>query len=123
MKKIALLSALLAFSQAASASQILSSYLTKKSDGTYSVSIFSGFSENGFTRADQTCYLGSALGVCSLIAQDQGSADIQYSQGGHGTFSVKSCSIERNTVKLSYDRINDYDGTTEIQIDINHCSE
>lgn len=123
MKKITLFSAFIAFAQIASASQILSTYTFQNKDGTTYERVYSGFSEDGFNRAQKTCYLESALGVCPLIDQAQGAADMQYGQGGHGTFEVKSCKIEGEIVKLKYDRINDYDGRiADIELDIKPCT-
>ncbi len=123
MKKFILFSALIAFTQAASASQIISTWIWKQADGTTQTQTYSGFSEDGFNLATKTCYLESALGVCALIEEARGAQDHEYGSGGHGTFEVKSCSIEGKTVKLSYDRINDYDGRYGMELDINPCSD
>lgn len=123
MKKIALFSALIVFGQIASASQILSTYTFQNKDGTTYQRVYSGFSEDGFNRAQETCFLESSLGVCPLIDQAQVAADMQYGQGGHGTFEVKSCVAEKDVVKLSYVRINDYDGKSNIELEIKRCTE
>lgn len=125
MKKIALFSAFLAFAQIASASQILSIYRYKNADGSTQKQVYNGFSEDGFTRAETTCYTESALGVCALIAQAQGETERQYSQGAHGTFVVKSCEVVGNVVKLNYDRQNDYGPDADdldIKLDIKACT-
>lgn len=123
MKKIALFSAFIAFTQVASASQIISTYIWQNADGTTRESVYSGFSEDGFNLANKTCFLESSLGVCPLIDQAQGAADMSYGQGGHGTFEVKSCVASRDSVKLSYDRINDYDGRSSMELEIKRCTE
>lgn len=122
MKKIALFSAFIAFSQIASASQILSTYIWQNADGTTTTSVASGFSEDGFGLAAKTCYVESALGVCALVAQAEGAANEQYSDGGHGTFEVKSCTVQGKVVRLAYDRINDYDGRSSVELDFKPCS-
>lgn len=123
MKKIVLFSAFIALSQAASASQIISTYIWNYADGSTKTSTYSGFSEDGFNLANKTCYIESALGVCALIDEAQGALDKEYGQGGHGRFEVKSCTIEGDVVKLNYDRINDYDQKpANFDLDIKPCS-
>ncbi|AZZ37526.1 hypothetical protein CIK05_12215 [Bdellovibrio sp. qaytius] len=126
MIKIALFSALIAFTQIASASQILSTIIWQHKDGTSTTSVYNGFTEDGFNVANNTCYIESARGVCALIAQAQATVDAEYSgNGAHGTFEVKSCKVEGDTVKLNYDRINDYDHQQHVNIslDIKPCAE
>ena len=125
MKNLVLLSAMLAFTQAASATQILS-YYPKVKDGKITATIYSGFMENGFSRAPNTCYLGAAQGVCALIKIAQQEADRRYSSGNHGTFTVLECRQENSVIKLTYDRISDYpqDATDKnIKLDIKACSD
>jgi hypothetical protein len=123
MKKIALFSAVIVFAQLASASQIISTRIYQNQDGSKYTSVTSGFSEDGFGLADETCFLESSLGVCPLIDQAQGYADEQYGNGGHGTFNVKSCIAEKDVVKVSYTRINDYDGEIDVLLNIKRCTE
>lgn len=123
MKNIAIFSALIVFGQIASASQIISTYTFQNKDGSTYDRVYSGFTEDGFSRAQKTCFIESSLGVCPLIDQAQGAADMQYGQGGHGTFEVKSCVASRDSVKASYDRINDYDGKSSIELEIKRCIE
>lgn len=126
MKKIALFSILFAFAQAASATQILSYYTSQKADGKIAVNIYQGFMEDGFTRAEGVCYMGSVQGVCGLIKKAQTQADDRYSNGDHGTFTIKSCKVEGNIAKLNYDRVNDYTldpSDVDIKLDIKSCSD
>ena len=125
MKKIALISALMVFGQLASATQILSYYPEKDANGKDVTNIYSGFLENGFTRAPNNCYLGSVKGVCAIIKQAQAEADRRYSSGDHGTFTVKSCVVEGEIAKLNYDRVTDYPldaDDVDIKLEIKACS-
>lgn len=125
MKKIIFVTALLAFAQVAAATQILS-YYPKIKDGNITATIYSGFMEDGFSRAPNTCYLGSAKGVCALIKTAQIAADRRYSSGDHGTFTILECRVEGTVVKLTYDRISDYPqdaSDKNIKLDIKACSD
>ncbi len=125
MKKFIFVTALSAFAQLASATQILS-YYPKIKDGNITVAIFSGFMEDGFSRAPNTCYLGSAKGVCALIKTAQKAADDRYASGDHGTFTIIECRAERALIKLTYDRISDYPqdaSDKNIKLDIKACSD
>ena len=125
MKKLILLTVMLAFTQTALATQILS-YYPKVKDGKITASIYSGFMENGFSRAPNICYLGSVNGVCALIKTAQAEADRRYSDGDHGTFTILNCQADGAVVKLAYDRVSDYpqDKTDKnIQLDIKACSD
>ena len=125
MKKLIFISAILAFSQVAVATQILS-YYPKNKDGKITASIYSGFMEDGFSRAPNTCYLGSASGVCALLKIAQQEADRRYSSGDHGTFTILSCKVEGSVVKLNYDRVSDYPQDADdknIKLDIQACSD
>lgn len=126
MKKVILVTALLAFAQVASATQILSYYPKVSDDGKITASIYSGFMEDGFSRAPNTCYLGSVKGVCALIKTAQLAADRRYSAGDHGTFTILECRVEKSVVKLTYDRISDYPqdaSDKNIKLDIKACSD
>lgn len=126
MKKIALIATVLAFTQMASATQILSYYPEALPNGKIVANIYPGFLEDGFTRAPNICFMGSAKGVCALIKAAQAEADRRYSAGDHGTFTIKSCVIEGNVVKLNYDRVNDYAldaDDLDIKLDIKTCSD
>lgn len=126
MKKIALISAVLAFTQVVSATQILSYYPETLPSGKIVANIYNGFLEDGFTRAPNICYMGSAKGVCALVKAEQAEADRRYSSGDHGTFTIKSCVVEGRIVKLNYDRVNDYAldaDDLDIKLDIKTCSE
>lgn len=126
MKKITLISAIMAFTQVATATQILSYYPATLSSGKIVANIYGGFLEDGFSRAPNICYMGSVKGVCTLIKEAQAEADRRYSSGDHGTFTIKSCTVEGRTVKLNYDRVNDYTldaDDLDIKLDINACSD
>lgn len=126
MKKITLILAMSAFTQAATATQILSYYPETLSNGKIIANIYSGFLEDGFSRAPNICYMGSVKGVCALIKEAQAEADRRYSSGDHGTFTIKSCTVEGDSVKLNYDRVNDYAldaDDLDIKLDIKACSE
>lgn len=126
MKKITLISAMLAFTQAAAATQVLSYYPETLSNGKIVANIYSGFLEDGFSRAPNICYMGSAKGVCAIIKEAQAEADRRYSSGDHGTFTIKSCVVEGQSVKLNYDRVNDYAldaDDLDIKLDIKACSD
>lgn len=126
MKKITLISVVLAFTQAATATQILSYYPETLANGKIVANIYSGFLEDGFSRAPNICYMGSAKGVCAIIKEAQAEADRRYSSGDHGTFTIKSCAVEGQSVKLNYDRVNDYALDTDdlnIKLDIKACSD
>lgn len=125
MKKVIFTVSLLAFAQVASATQILS-YYPKVKDDKVTASIYSGFMEDGFSRAPNTCYLGAAKGVCALIKIAQQQADRRYSSGDHGTFTITECRVDSAVVKLSYDRISDYPqdaSDKNIKLDIKACSD
>ena len=125
MKISILISAILAFTQVASATQVLSYYPQSK-DGKITARIYTGFMEDGFSRAPNTCYLGSANGVCAIIKTAQQEADRRYSSGDHGTFTILSCKVEGTIVKLNYDRVSDYpqdSGDKNIKLDIKACSD
>lgn len=125
MKKISLISVMLAFTQAATATQILSYFPETLSNGKIVANIYNGFLEDGFSRAPNICYMGSAKGVCALVKEAQAEADRRYSSGDHGTFTIKSCTVEGHSVKLNYDRVNDYAldaDDLDIKLDINACS-
>lgn len=125
MKNSILISAILAFTHVASATQILSYYPIAKA-GKITARIYTGFMEDGFSRAPNTCYLGSANGVCALIKTAQQEADRRYSSGDHGTFTILSCKAEGTTVKLIYDRVSDYpqdSSDKNIRLDIKACSD
>lgn len=126
MKKIALISAFVTFAQVASATQILSYYPATNAAGKSVTNIYSGFMEDGFSRAPGLCYLGSVKGVCALIKEAQIEADRRYSSGDHGTFTIKSCVVVGQTVKLNYDRVTDYTldaDDIDIKLDIKACSD
>lgn len=126
MKKITLISAVLTFTQVASATQILSYYPETLPNGKIVANIYNGFLEDGFTRAPNICYLGSPKGVCTLVKMAQAEADRRYSSGDHGTFTIKSCVVEDSVVKLNYDRVNDYAldaDDLDIKLDIKTCSD
>lgn len=123
MKKIALFIAVIAAAQFVSASQIISQQTYQNEDGSKSVEVTSGFSENGFGVAEKTCFVGSSSDVCSLIAQAQAEVNERYSSGDHGTFTVNSCITEKEVVKVSYTRSNDWNDDEEVQLDIERCSE
>ena len=125
MNKAFLVTAFLAFAQVASATQILS-YYPKIKDGNITASIYSGFMEDGFSRAPNICYLGSVKGVCALIKTAQIAADRRYSSGDHGTFTILECRVEGSVVKLTYDRVSDYPQNASdknIKLDIKACSD
>ncbi len=125
MKNLIFVTAFLAFAQVASATQILS-YYPKIKDGKITASIYSGFMEDGFSRAPNICYLGSVKGVCALIKTAQKAADDRYSSGDHGTFTILECRAERALIKLTYDRISDYPqdaSDKNIKLDIKACSD
>lgn len=126
MKKIALITAFLACAQFASATQILSYYPATTASGKAIANIYTGFLEDGFTRAPNICYLGSVSGVCALIKKAQAEADRRYANGDHGTFTIKSCTVAGQVAKLNYDRVNDYtlgSDDLDIKLDIKSCSE
>lgn len=125
MKKFIFAAAVLAFTQVATATQILS-YYPKVNGDKVTAAIYSGFMEDGFTRAPNTCYLGSVKGVCALIKTAQLAADRRYASGDHGTFTILECRTEGSVAKLTYDRISDYpqDATDKnIKLDIKACSD
>lgn len=125
MNKAFLVTAFLAFAQVASATQILS-YYPKIKDGNITASIYSGFMEDGFSRAPNICYLGSVKGVCALIKTAQIAADRRYSSGDHGTFTILECRVEGSVAKLTYDRVSDYPQNASdknIKLDIKACSD
>lgn len=125
MKNLTIVTALIAFTQGATATQILS-YYPKIKAGKMSAAIYTGFMEDGFSRAPNTCFLGSSKGVCVLVKAAQAEADRRYSAGDHGTFTVLECRVEGQVVKLTYDRVSDYpqDATDKnIKLDIKACSE
>lgn len=126
MKSAAIISLLMLIAQAASATQILSYYPATQANGKIVANIYPGFLEDGFTRAPNICFMGSVKGVCALVKQAQAEADRRYAAGDHGTFTVKSCVIVGNTVKLNYDRVNDYSTDSDdlnIYLDIKACSD
>ena len=126
MKKIALISVVMAFTQLATATQILSYYPETLANGKIVANIYNGFLEDGFSRAPNICFMGSAKGVCALIKAAQAEADRRYSSGDHGTFTIKSCVVDGRTVKLHYDRVNDYTldaDDLDIKLDLKACSD
>lgn len=79
-----------------------------------------GLGESGFFRANYSCYMGNAKEVCQLVSQEAEQSVAEYSDGGHGYFEMRSCAIEKSSVKVSYERITDY-GNEDVELTLKPC--
>ena len=120
--KSTVLSLILLMSFSAQATQIISTFITNKADGTYTRDVQFGFGEDGFTSPSTSCYIGMISEVCDLVEKKAGQTQLTYFKGGHGYFEVKQCGVsQEKTVDLIYKKKIDYDGAITVGEVIKPC--
>lgn len=106
----------------ASATALYSMHISMDERGHMVYNEVLGFTETGFNGPSYVCFVGYAKDVCQLVRRAAGATQSHYLKGGHGMFEVKSCeSNDFDLVKVKYLRINDYDGSKEIMMNITPC--